>query len=54
VSRPLVIAHRGASAYRPQNTMPAFELAIAQRADIRHSHFCRYYQFDSFQSEPAD
>jgi glycerophosphoryl diester phosphodiesterase len=29
-----VIAHRGASAYRPQNTMPAFELAIAQRADM--------------------
>jgi glycerophosphoryl diester phosphodiesterase len=34
VSRPLVIAHRGASAYRPQNTLPAFELAVAQRADM--------------------
>ncbi len=34
MSRPLVIAHRGASAYRPQNTLPAFELAVAQRADM--------------------
>jgi glycerophosphoryl diester phosphodiesterase len=29
-----VIAHRGASAYRPENTLPAFELAVAQRADM--------------------
>jgi glycerophosphoryl diester phosphodiesterase len=34
VRRPLVIAHRGASAYRPENTLPAFELAVAQRADM--------------------
>jgi glycerophosphoryl diester phosphodiesterase len=32
--RPLVIAHRGASAYRPENTLPAYELAVAQRADM--------------------
>lgn len=32
--RPLVIAHRGASAYRPENTPSAFELAIEQRADM--------------------
>jgi glycerophosphoryl diester phosphodiesterase len=32
--KPLVIAHRGASAHRPENTMPAFELAIEQRADM--------------------
>jgi glycerophosphoryl diester phosphodiesterase len=31
-SRP-VIAHRGASGYAPENTLPAFELAIAQGAD---------------------
>jgi glycerophosphoryl diester phosphodiesterase len=30
----LVIAHRGASAERPENTLPAFELAVAQRADM--------------------
>ncbi len=30
--RPWVIAHRGASAYAPENTVPAFERAIAQRA----------------------
>ncbi|NWG22347.1 MAG: glycerophosphodiester phosphodiesterase [Chloroflexi bacterium] len=30
----LVIAHRGASAYAPENTMRAFELAVRQRADM--------------------
>jgi len=37
VSRPdrtLVIAHRGASGYRPQNTLSAYELAVEQRADM--------------------
>lgn len=29
----LVFGHRGASAYAPMNTLPAFELAVAQRAD---------------------
>jgi len=33
-ARPLVIAHRGASAYRAENTLPAFELAIEQGADM--------------------
>lgn len=32
--KPLVIAHRGASAYRPENTLPAYELAVAQAADM--------------------
>jgi glycerophosphoryl diester phosphodiesterase len=32
-SLPLVIAHRGASGYRPEYTRSAFELAIAQGAD---------------------
>lgn len=32
--RPLVIAHRGASAYRPENTPSAYELAVTQRADM--------------------
>ncbi len=36
--RPLVIAHRGASWEAPENTLPAFELAIAQGAD--------YIEFD--------
>jgi len=30
---PAVIAHRGASAYAPENTLPAFELAVTQNAD---------------------
>jgi len=29
----MILAHRGASAYRPENTLEAFKLAIAQRAD---------------------
>ena len=31
--KPYVIAHRGASGYRPENTLAAFELGIAQGAD---------------------
>jgi glycerophosphoryl diester phosphodiesterase len=32
--RPLVIAHRGASGHRPENTLAAYELAVEQRADM--------------------
>jgi glycerophosphoryl diester phosphodiesterase len=32
--RPLVIAHRGASGHLPENTLPAYELAVAQGADM--------------------
>jgi glycerophosphoryl diester phosphodiesterase len=32
--RPWLIAHRGASAYAPENTVPAFHLAAEQRADF--------------------
>lgn len=31
--RPLVLGHRGASAEAPENTLPAFRLALAQGAD---------------------
>lgn len=31
--RPLIIAHRGASAHAPENTMPAFERAMRDHAD---------------------
>ena len=33
LSRPLIIAHRGASGYRPEHTLEAYELAIALGAD---------------------
>ncbi|NBS60920.1 MAG: hypothetical protein EBT26_02540, partial [Microbacteriaceae bacterium] len=33
MQRPLVIAHRGACAYRPENTLAAFELGVAQGSD---------------------
>lgn len=31
---PLVIAHRGASGYRPEHTLAAYELAVEQGADV--------------------
>jgi glycerophosphoryl diester phosphodiesterase len=31
---PLVIAHRGASGYRPEHTLAAYELAVRQGADV--------------------
>jgi glycerophosphoryl diester phosphodiesterase len=34
MTRPLVIAHRGASGERPENTLSAYELAISQKADM--------------------
>lgn len=34
IDRPLVIAHRGYSAIAPENTLPAFELAIQAGADL--------------------
>jgi glycerophosphoryl diester phosphodiesterase len=33
-ARPIVIAHRGASGYRPEHTLAAYELAIDQGADF--------------------
>lgn len=33
MNQPLVIAHRGASAYRPENTLAAFALGLEQGAD---------------------
>ncbi len=32
--RILIIGHRGASAYAPENTLAAFKLAVAQKADL--------------------
>ncbi|MEO1916665.1 MAG: glycerophosphodiester phosphodiesterase family protein, partial [Myxococcales bacterium] len=34
LGRPLVIAHRGAKAYKPENTLAAFALAVEQGADM--------------------
>lgn len=34
LSKPIVIAHRGASGERPEHTIGAYELAIAQGADV--------------------
>jgi glycerophosphoryl diester phosphodiesterase len=34
LAEPLLVAHRGASGYAPEHTIPAYELAISQGADI--------------------
>ncbi|HUI90583.1 MAG TPA: glycerophosphodiester phosphodiesterase family protein [Anaerolineales bacterium] len=34
LSRPLVFAHRGASAHAPENTLASFELALSHGADV--------------------
>ncbi|MFQ6173202.1 glycerophosphodiester phosphodiesterase family protein [Oryzobacter sp. R7] len=34
LGEPLVIAHRGASGYRPEHTLAAYELAVTQGADV--------------------
>jgi glycerophosphoryl diester phosphodiesterase len=45
---PIIIAHRGASGYRPEHTLAAYELAIALGADyiepdlVTFPHLLRY------------
>jgi glycerophosphoryl diester phosphodiesterase len=39
MTRPLIVAHRGASAEAPGNTIPAFELAWGQSADAIEGDF---------------
>ena len=37
--RRVVVAHRGASGYRPEHTLAAYELAVAQGADpVSYTH----------------
>ncbi|HEX3130719.1 MAG TPA: glycerophosphodiester phosphodiesterase [Thermoanaerobaculia bacterium] len=38
--RPVVIAHRGASGYRPEHTLASYELAIAMGADFIEPDLC--------------
>jgi glycerophosphoryl diester phosphodiesterase len=38
--RPIIIAHRGASAYRPEHTLAAYALAIDQGADFIEPDLC--------------
>ena len=44
-----VWAHRGASGYRPENTLEAFELAIRQGADLSLIHIYRMHS----ETDPA-
>jgi glycerophosphoryl diester phosphodiesterase len=38
---PLVIGHRGASAFRPEHTLEAYRLAIELGADVSSRTWCR-------------
>ena len=38
-AKPLIVAHRGSSFERPENTLPAFELAWEQGADAIEGDF---------------
>jgi glycerophosphoryl diester phosphodiesterase len=40
VVRPVVIAHRGASGYRPEHTLASYELAIGMGADFIEPDLC--------------
>src|SRR5690349_20362353 len=39
-NRPIVIAHRGASGYRPEHTLASYELAIEMGADFIEPDLC--------------
>lgn len=54
--RTLVIAHRGASAYAPENTMPAYRLAVEMKADGIETdvHFTRDGKIVTVHDEKID
>lgn len=55
-TRPLVIAHRGTPDLQPENTLPSFQLALAQGADALETdlHFTRDDQIVLFHDHTLD
>ena len=49
-----MIAHRGASKERPENTLPAYALAVAQGADHRHAALAQAAQHVTMPDAAAD
>lgn len=55
-TRPLVVAHRGTPDVQPENTLPSFQLALAQGADVLETdlHFTRDDQIVLFHDHTLD
>lgn len=55
-TRPLVVAHRGTPDLQPENTLPSFQLALAQGADALETdlHFTRDDQIVLFHDRTLD
>lgn len=55
-TRPLIVAHRGTPDLQPENTLPAFQLALAQGADALETdlHFTRDDQIVLFHDSTLD
>lgn len=55
-TRPLVLAHRGTPDVQPENTLPSFQLALAQGADVLETdlHFTRDDQIVLFHDHTLD
>ncbi|MBX3012607.1 MAG: hypothetical protein KF832_13915 [Caldilineaceae bacterium] len=55
-TRPLIVAHRGAPEDQPENTLPAFQFALAQGADVLETdlHFTRDDEIVLFHDHTLD
>lgn len=55
-TRPLIVAHRGTPDVQPENTLPSFQLALAQGADALETdlHFTRDDQIVLFHDSTVD
>jgi glycerophosphoryl diester phosphodiesterase len=55
-TRPLIVAHRGTPGLQPENTLPSFQLALAQGADVLETdlHFTRDDEIVLFHDHTVD
>ncbi len=55
-TRPVIVAHRGTPDLQPENTLPSFQLALAQGADVLETdlHFTRDNEIVLFHDHTVD
>jgi glycerophosphoryl diester phosphodiesterase len=55
-TRPLIVAHRGTPGLQPENTLPSFQLALTQGADVLETdlHFTRDDEIVLFHDHTVD
>jgi glycerophosphoryl diester phosphodiesterase len=55
-TRPIIVAHRGTPDLQPENTLPSFQLALAQGADVLETdlHFTRDNEIVLFHDHTVD